>query len=148
MAVAVIDASVALKWQLDDEEHVQQAVTLRNDFIKKGEPSLYAPSLWTYEIINGLVVAIRRGRITESDAKKSLEYIRALGIKEKKPEPLQIYTLAQKHGISAYDAAYLALAESERAEFWTGDRELYQAVASKLTWVKWIGDYLSRKVLK
>jgi len=147
MAVAVIDASVALKWQLNDEECVQQAITLRDDFIKNEEPRLYAPSLWTYEIINGLVMAMRRGRITEVDARESLEDILALGIKEKKPEPLQIYALAQKHGISAYDAAYLALAESERAEFWTGDNELYQRVSSKLAWVKWIGDYPGKKGL-
>lgn len=31
----VIDASVALKWQLDDEECVSQAVALRDDCLKK-----------------------------------------------------------------------------------------------------------------
>jgi predicted nucleic acid-binding protein len=146
MAVAVIDASVALKWQLNDEEYVQQAVALRDDFVKKGDFSLYAPNLWVYEIVNGLVMAMRRGRITETDAEKSLEYIFALGIKEKRAEPLQIYTIAQKYGISAYDAAYLAVADSEGAEFWTGDNELYQAVATELIWVKWIGDYLHSQI--
>lgn len=145
MAIAVIDASVALKWQLNDEDHIQQAIALRDDFVKKGDPSLYAPSLWTYEIINGLVMAIRRGRVTETDAKKSLEHVLALGIREKRPEPSRIYALAKEHGITAYDAAYLALAESEGVELWTGDNELYQGVANKLSWVKWIGDYPHRR---
>ena len=30
--LAVVDASVVLKWQLDDEEYIPQATALRNDF--------------------------------------------------------------------------------------------------------------------
>lgn len=141
MATAVVDASVALKWQLDDEEHVEQALALRDDFVKGGKLQLRAPSLWVYELVNGLAVAARQGRIRQADAVDGLRDILALGVEEKRPNPVRIYALAQEHGLSAYDAAYLALAESEGAELWTGDRQLHQATADKLTWVKWIGDY-------
>ena len=31
-----VDASVVLKWQLDDEEYIPQATALRNDFYALG----------------------------------------------------------------------------------------------------------------
>lgn len=40
---------------------------------------------------------------------------------------------------AAYDAHYLALADHLRCEFWTGDRKLFNAVASELPWVRLIG---------
>jgi predicted nucleic acid-binding protein len=49
--------------------------------------------------------------------------------------------LALRYNLSAYDAAYLALARSEKCELWTGDKALYQAVKGEPSLVKWIGDY-------
>jgi len=57
----VVDASVSLKWALDDEEAVPQAVALRDAAFRDGA-QMVAPSLWLYEITNGLVTAVRRGR--------------------------------------------------------------------------------------
>lgn len=91
MATAVVDASVALKWQLDDEEHVEQALALRDDFVKGSEPQLCAPSLWVYELVNGLAVAARQGRIRQADAVDGLRDILALGVEEKRPNPVRIY---------------------------------------------------------
>jgi len=42
---------------------------------------------------------------------------------------------------SAYDAAYLALAEATDQPLFTGDSRMYNAVREHLDWVKWIGDY-------
>jgi predicted nucleic acid-binding protein len=42
---------------------------------------------------------------------------------------------------AAYDAYYLALAESLKADFWTADQRLTNAVAEKLPWVKCLGAY-------
>ncbi len=41
---------------------------------------------------------------------------------------------------SAYDASYLALAESEKISFITADETLYNSVKKDLNWVKWLGD--------
>jgi hypothetical protein len=41
-----------------------------------------------------------------------------------------------RFGIGAtYDAHYLAVAEQEKADFWTIDRRLVSAVAAELPWV-------------
>ncbi len=42
---------------------------------------------------------------------------------------------------SAYDGAYLALAEEAGNKLVTGDRHLYNAVKDHLPWVLWIEDY-------
>jgi len=53
-----------------------------------------------------------------------------------------ILKLSLAHNLAAYDAAYLALAESEGCELWTGDRPFYQAVKDGLPRIKWLGDYV------
>ena len=49
--------------------------------------------------------------------------------------------MAQQFNRSAYDAAYLTLAENLGTQLITGDRRLYNAVSAQLPWVLWIGDY-------
>ena len=44
----VVDASVSLKWALNDEETISQAVALRDDALA-GRSEMVAPSLWVYE---------------------------------------------------------------------------------------------------
>ena len=53
----------------------------------------------------------------------------------------QLLPLALRFDRSAYDAAYLALAEKTKEPLITGDRRLYRAVREHLDWVQWMGDY-------
>lgn len=138
-AYAVLDASVALKWALDDEEAVEQAVTLRDDGVE-GRVQLVAPSLWLYEVANGLVSAMRRRRLTSAEGARSLTSMGALGVELADPDPKAMYTDALRYELSAYDAAYVALAEALSAPLWTGDLRLRTAV-SRAVDVRWIGDY-------
>lgn len=137
----VVDASVALKWQLDDEEHIPQATALRDDFYAQGAIKAIAPHLLVYEIINGIATATRQKRVAPHMAIEAMSNLIALGIELREIEPLRVLELALQHNLAAYDAAYLALAEAEGCELWTGDKPFYQAVKGKLPWVKWIGDY-------
>jgi predicted nucleic acid-binding protein len=54
--------------------------------------------------------------------------------------------LALRFDRSAYDAAYLALAEATGQSLITGDRRLFNAVQEHLTWVHWIGEYAQSPV--
>jgi predicted nucleic acid-binding protein len=67
----VIDASVALKWRLRDEEATQQADALLDDFLA-GKLELVTPTLFDYEIANALRVAVTRQRLSEQDAAAAL----------------------------------------------------------------------------
>ena len=42
---------------------------------------------------------------------------------------------------AAYDAHYLALAESKHCELWTADKRLWNSIKGKLPWVRWLSDY-------
>ncbi len=138
----VVDASVVLKWQLNDEEYIPQATALRNDFYALGAVKAIAPHLLVYEVINGILTATRRKRLVSDKALEVLDNLMELGVELREVEPEKVLESALEHNLAAYDAAYLALAESEGCELWTGDRPFYQAVKDELPRVKWIADYI------
>jgi len=140
-ALVVADASVVLKWQLDDEDCIPQATALRDDFYARGAVNVIAPHLLVYEVINGIAIAARQRRVTPDKAIEALSNLMALGVELKDVEPSRVLEAALRYNLAAYDAAYLALAEAEKCELWTGDRGFYQTVRGELAWVKWIGDY-------
>ena len=57
--IAVVDASVALKWQFEDEEITESATALLRDFVEH-KVELTTPTLFAYEIINAINTAINR----------------------------------------------------------------------------------------
>ncbi len=140
--LVVVDTSVVLKWQLDDEEYIPQATALRNDFYALEAVKAIAPYLLIYEVVNGILTATNMKRLASDKALEVMDTLLELGVELKEAEPERILELALEHNLSAYDASYLALAESEGCELWTGDRPFYQAVRGKLPQVKWIGDYV------
>lgn len=137
----VVDASVALKWQLPDEDHTAQALALRDDYLIRGAVTLVAPALFLYEVTNAIWVAARRARVADSVADEALTNLLACDIEVFPPAPDRILVLSRRFSIAAYDAAYVALALQLRADLWTGDRPLYQAASKELASVRWIGDY-------
>ena len=137
----VVDASVVLKWQLEDEEAVAQALALRDDFLLRGRVSLVAPFLLIYEITNGLLAATRQGRLSRDQAEEGLALLLAVGIRLMAVDPSQMFSLSMRWRLSAYDGAYLGLAEKLNGEVWTGDRAFYAACRGKRSRVRWIGDY-------
>jgi predicted nucleic acid-binding protein len=140
--VIVVDASVALKWVFVDEELTASANALLEDYVE-GRVDLITPNLFPYEIIGGINVAVDRGRITEALGYRAIHYITSLGIELRGFEDLvePTFRMAREYGLTAYDCAYLALAEKEKCDLVTGDRKLFNSIEEELAWVKWIGDY-------
>lgn len=137
----VVDASVALKWQLPDEDHIPQALALRDDFLARGSLTLIAPSLFLYEVTNAIGMAAKRARVAPNVADEALANLVAAGIELFPPDAPRILRLCRRFSIAAYDAAYVALALQLRADLWTGDRPLFRAASRELASVRWIGDY-------
>ena len=138
----VIDASVALKWRLQDEECIEQADLLLGDFVAK-KLQLLTPTIFDYEITNVFKVATLKGRIEKADATQAVKDFQAFGIKRYAFDKVQLLALelAYRYQRSVYDSAYLALAQSQNLWLFTGDKRLFNAVHVALPFVKWIGDY-------
>ncbi len=137
----VVDASVVIKWQLADEEYVKQAVALRDDFYYEGRIKALAPHLLIFELINGVATAVRNRRVDFQLAAEAVDNLMAFGVEVRDIEVQKVLGFALDYNIAAYDAAYLALADQEKCEFWTADRRLYSSVNKRAQWVRWIGDY-------
>ena len=76
-------------------------------------------------------------RITDEQTQGILSSIEGLGIALRPVAWPQMLSLALRFGRSAYDAAYLALAQATDQPLVTGDLRLYNAVREHLNWVKW-----------
>ncbi len=103
----VIDASIALAAVLPDEvsAFARAAIAVA---VREG---LVVPALWPYEIQNGLAMALRRNRIDVESLSDALDALRGLGAELQAPQALgQELRLARTHELTAYDAAYLAVA--------------------------------------
>ena len=88
-----------------------------------------APALWRYEIANALNMAMRRGRIQPSDLLWIYAEIKNLFIKvqDDAQDPEILIAVAQKSGLTAYDAAYLELTLRLNARLATNDKQLRAA---------------------
>jgi len=128
--VIVVDASVAIAWCLKDESSAYADGVLER-VVAEGAS---APSHWPLEVANAILNAERRGRIG-SDEVAGVSGL--LGRLEIDIIPVELSTamwsvvdLARQHELSAYDAAYLGLAQFRRVPLATLDDRLRQACAS------------------
>lgn len=86
------------------------------------------PSLWWFEVRNGLVIGERRGRLTERHPARFLRDISRLAVRvDRAPDETVVLTLARRHRLTVYDAAYLELALRESGTLATLDTALSNA---------------------
>lgn len=133
----VIDASVILRGFFPDEAGQAEAQALIRAYAQQ-EVELVAPTLLPYEVTNAILQAVTRDRIDLETGREILTAFQALGIPTTEVPRHRALALAHAHDRSAYDGAYLALAEETGGELVTGDRRLHNAVKDHLPWVLWI----------
>ena len=130
MSDLVVDASLALQWFLEDEAGRQYGLNVLASLSTK---RAVVPILWFYEVGNGLLMAYRRKRITFDQIDGFLTRLKALPIDAAEQVPtdlLELPVLAQKHSLTNYDAAYLALAMRLNLPLATTDGDLRRAAAT------------------
>ena len=139
MKRTVVDASAILKWYLLDEVHGAQALALLQQ-CTAGELEILAPSLLTYELMNGLVIAGRRARLDQNTISLSFKGFMSLGVRfyEVSFFAGKMLQYCRLYGRSAYDSSYLALAEQEGVDLITADERLFNRVQKDLPWVRWL----------
>jgi len=114
---AVLDASVVLKWFREaGERNVGPARSLRAAF-EAGELTVFAPPLLGLEIVN---VAGRRWRCSESALVDLATALDELGFEQVEPELARVARWTAR-GLTAYDAAYVAVADREAIRLVTDD---------------------------
>ena len=138
----VVDASVAIKWYLRDEEYMDKAANLLLDFAQ-GKNYLLAPSFIQYEVANAVNVARRRGRLADEVARECVEDFLSLGLHLAYDSDLILsaFDFSSQLGIAFYDALYLTLAENLSLPLITADKELYEYLRDKMPCMMWVGDY-------
>jgi predicted nucleic acid-binding protein len=133
----VVDSSIALAWALPDETSKEADRFLGRISMKS---ILWVPALWWYEIANALLMAQRRKRLGEAEKVRLMELYGRLPIHTDVALDSDIvwrlHTLATEYNLSAYDAAYLELAQRRGLGLATVDRSLRvaaQKAGMKLT---------------
>ena len=127
MTEAVLDASVILKWfRGEGDRHLAAARSLRAAF-EAGELLVFAPPLLRLEIVN---VAGRRWSWAEAALVQLASALDELGFELREPELSHVARWTAR-GLTAYDAAYVALAEAEALRLITDD-DLILSVAPQI----------------
>ena len=115
----VVDASVVLEVLLSTEAGASIA-----DRIFDGSRALHAPHLMDVEVVQVLRRYVVRGELTEDRARQALDLLQDLPLRRHEHWPLIGRMWALRKNLTAYDAAYVALAEALRATLVTRDRAL------------------------
>ena len=122
------DASVTLPWCFEDERTPFTEPLLSR--LREHEAVL-VPSHWPVEVLNSLVQARKRGRISEENIRRFLRDLSSFHILVDEERGLALWEriryLAEIHHLTAYDAAYLELAQWTGLSLATLDRELKNA---------------------
>jgi len=133
----VIDASVALKWVLDEPGKSAADALLDGDLI--------APALWLLEAANTLWRRARRGEISAHEAQERLTelYNAPVTTVAIEDDLLAAADLANALGHPVYDCLYLALAIREDTYVITADRRFHAVADQSATYtgrVRMLGD--------
>jgi predicted nucleic acid-binding protein len=123
----VADASVALKWVLDEPgEREARAI------IATGEP-LIAPELIVAEVVNVAWKRLLSGEITSRQATVIAAEVPRVFAELSAIGPLRMIEIATELRHPVHDCFYLALAEARNAKLITADRRM----VAKLTGSRW-----------
>lgn len=121
----IMDASTTLAGTFDDER--DDFATRAADYAAKHGATV--PSLWRWETQNTLLLALKRGRISEDQLISMRTILSELPFKiDNASEHFGAeLALARKHNLTVYDAAYLELALRTGCKLATHDSALANA---------------------
>jgi predicted nucleic acid-binding protein len=123
----VLDASMTMSWCFADERTPYSRSVLQSLLNTYAE----VPSLWIFEVANVLALSERKRRISALVSDEFIQVLSALDIRTDQVNPFaagnELLLLVRRHGLTAYDAAYLELAKRKGLPLATFDKELIKA---------------------
>lgn len=117
-----VDASVALAFLLDEGNLAANSLMYALE-----EGVFLVPAHWPTEVLNGLLMSLRRGRMDEvtfSNQLATFQHLNSLITVDSDPEWSQIAEIARLFGLTAYDAAYVELCKRRGASLASLDRRM------------------------
>jgi predicted nucleic acid-binding protein len=128
MAV-VFDCSVTLAWFLKDERTAFTDAAF--ELLESAE--CWVPYLWRLEFPNALLMAEHRRRVGREQRLEILDNAAQLSLRtdQTMPDIRTLSALADRRGLTVYDASYLELAARSNSDLITLDRTLAQAAAAE-----------------
>jgi len=124
----VIDASVGFSWVHSDQATPDTEAVLGD--LEAGA-LVVVPALWFIEMANGLLVLQRRKRLTAAERREALLTLAGLRLSVDDAASQDAFgqtsTLADKYGLSVYDATYLEVAIRRRLVLASRDTPLRAA---------------------
>jgi predicted nucleic acid-binding protein len=127
----VLDSSVTLAWIYADE--ITEAV--RDLFERVKSDGAWIPMLWRWEVANALQMNVRRGRQGADFRDAALSNLAWFPIKvDPQAEPEAWFgalSLAERHRLTVYDAAYLEIAQRRQIPLATLDNQLRAAAEAE-----------------
>ncbi|MGH2559192.1 MAG: type II toxin-antitoxin system VapC family toxin [Thermomicrobiales bacterium] len=142
LPVFVVDASVATKWYLLDEEDTRAADAVLADF-REGRILLVAPDHIRYEVASAIQNAYRTNRLTNDQAQRATAEFLSWHIPKASGDDLILAAreAAIRFGCSFYDGLYVALAESAGCPLIFADRRLRNTLGGQFGHALWLTDY-------
>jgi predicted nucleic acid-binding protein len=136
MRSAVIDASVAAKWVVEEAHSAQAALALNFE-------SRHAPAHWLAEAANVLWAKVFRGNLAAADAEERVAVLLRAPVIAAPLEGLvpRAFAIGVARGVTIYDALYVALAEKYDIPMVSADAKLIRrlsgdpALAGRMVWV-------------
>lgn len=126
--IAAIDASLAVKWVLDEPDS-EKALALLTQWQQAGIQPV-APSWFACEVANVLFRRFRAGDLTIGESAAALMAIlEQVQIEPEAPDDAYhaLHIAAETGQKQSYDAQYAALAERLGCELWTADKRFRDA---------------------
>lgn len=127
MVSFVLDASVTATWFFDDERRPETDAVQARLALETAR----VPAIWPFEVGNILRLGVKRGRLDEPGRRRHLFDLTHLLVDVDAPPTgdrmHEIMRLADVHGLTFYDAAYLELCLLERRSLATRDQALRRA---------------------
>ena len=138
----VVDASLTVKWLVEEDDSDKAHAVLQSWVAQ--DVTRIAPYLLPFEVANVLHRRVLRGELNVGDSIRLISRLLESRLELHQPPGLHVRALqlaSQLNQGAAYDAHYLALAESVGCELWTADERFYRAVGPGGSNVRWIGEF-------
>jgi len=123
----VVDASTALTWCFADEAPSNDPQVLK----AVHDEGAVVPAVWPIEVVNGVLLGLRRQRLDQAEVARFLELLGGLNIRRDEA-PLEhaftaVLNTGVAHNLTAYDACYVELAQRLGLRLITSNRRMAEA---------------------